>query len=270
MGGALIYKWIAAYTEGPTWFVMCNDGWNIDHRRWSKRCHLTRGDQTFKRKKNALILFKLLLPRLLWIFTIYVHFVIRCTFHLYMGKTNLGLHVQISFKGRCSFSPLPSPLFQSQVGHSLIRQVASPLSPKMNCIHRDVTSVSFCTGLSNKKAESYYYSWLHWLLGYLILLKDRHDELIYESINHFAQSWINLKVKGNQDSKKVERFSPPPGFKLSSPLNVYQKCKSSYFEGLVYLKWHLVWVRKKSISSLKVTVIEAGVNAGNRWDLDSD
>ena len=29
--------WIAAHTEGPTWFVlcnMCNDDWNIDHRRW--------------------------------------------------------------------------------------------------------------------------------------------------------------------------------------------------------------------------------------------
>ena len=50
----------------------------------------------------------------------------------------------LSSKGWCSFSPLPSPLFQSQVGHFLIRQVASLLSPKVNCMHRDVTTVSFC------------------------------------------------------------------------------------------------------------------------------
>ena len=48
MGGALIYKWIAAYTEGPTWFVMCDDGWNIDHWRWSERCLLTRGNHIKK------------------------------------------------------------------------------------------------------------------------------------------------------------------------------------------------------------------------------
>ena len=44
---------IAAHTEGPTWFVMCNmcnDDWNIDHRRWSKRCLLTSGDH---KKKNG-------------------------------------------------------------------------------------------------------------------------------------------------------------------------------------------------------------------------
>ena len=29
---------------------MCNDDWNIDHRRWTKRCLLTRGEQTFKKK----------------------------------------------------------------------------------------------------------------------------------------------------------------------------------------------------------------------------
>ena len=45
----------------------------------------------------------------------------------------------ISSKGRCSFFPLPFPLFQSQVGHSLMRQVAAPLSPKMNCMHCDIT-----------------------------------------------------------------------------------------------------------------------------------
>ena len=47
------------------------------------------------------------------------------------------LRVHILSEGRCSYSPLPSPLFQSQVGHSLIRRVASLLSPKMNCIHHD-------------------------------------------------------------------------------------------------------------------------------------
>ena len=57
-----------------------------------------------------------------------------------------GLYVHILSKGRCSFSPLPSPLFHSQVGHSLIRQLASLLSQKMNCLHCDVTSVSFCRG----------------------------------------------------------------------------------------------------------------------------
>ena len=31
---------ITAHTEGPAWFVMCkmcNDDWNTDHRRWSKK-----------------------------------------------------------------------------------------------------------------------------------------------------------------------------------------------------------------------------------------
>ena len=45
----------AAHTEGSTWFVMCNmcnDDWNIDHRRWSKRCLLTRGNQTLKKNNN--------------------------------------------------------------------------------------------------------------------------------------------------------------------------------------------------------------------------
>ena len=45
-----------------------------------------------------------------------------------------------------SYSPLPSPLYQSHVGHSLINQVASLLSPKMNCMHRDVTRQCICRG----------------------------------------------------------------------------------------------------------------------------
>ena len=43
---------VTAHTEGPAWFVMCNmcnDDWNIDHRRWSKRCLLTTGDQNLKK-----------------------------------------------------------------------------------------------------------------------------------------------------------------------------------------------------------------------------
>ena len=44
------------------------------------------------------------------------------------------------------FSPLASPLFQSQVGHSLMWEVGTHLSPKVNCRHYDVTSVSFCMG----------------------------------------------------------------------------------------------------------------------------
>ena len=44
---------IATHTEGQAWFVICNmckhDDRNIDHRRWSKRCLLTRGNQTFKK-----------------------------------------------------------------------------------------------------------------------------------------------------------------------------------------------------------------------------
>ena len=76
--------------------------------------------------------------------------------HLSMGKTNYALRVHISSEGWWSYSPFPSPLFQSQVGHFLIRQVASLLSPKLNCIHYDVTRQYVCRGLSSKKAESYY------------------------------------------------------------------------------------------------------------------
>ena len=31
---------------------MCNDNWNIDHRRWSEICLLTRGDHIKKKKKK--------------------------------------------------------------------------------------------------------------------------------------------------------------------------------------------------------------------------
>ena len=63
-----------------------------------------------------------------------------------------GLCVDISSKGQCSSSPLLSPLFQSQVGHSLMWKIASPLSFKLNCTHNDVTTASFCRGVRNKKA----------------------------------------------------------------------------------------------------------------------
>ena len=55
------------------------------------------------------------------------------------------MRVHILSKGPCFYS------------HSLIRQVASTLSPKMNCMHRDVTWCHFARGLSIKTAESYYY-----------------------------------------------------------------------------------------------------------------
>ena len=45
---------------------------------------------------------------------------------------------------------------QSQVGNSLIRQEASPLSPKVNYMHRDITRQCIGRGLSIKKAEWYY------------------------------------------------------------------------------------------------------------------
>ena len=76
-----------------------------------------------------------------------------CIFNL---SPKYALRVHISSEGRCSYPPFPSPLFQSQVGHSLIRQVASLLSPKLNCMHYDVTTQCFCRGLSIKKEESYY------------------------------------------------------------------------------------------------------------------
>ena len=43
---------------------------------------------------------------------------------------------------------LPSLFLSFSVtgGHSLIKQVATPLSLKMNCMHCDVTSMSFCRG----------------------------------------------------------------------------------------------------------------------------
>ena len=66
-----------------------------------------------------------------------------------------------SHQGIRQYSPLPFPLFQSQVGHSLIRQVASPLSPKLNCMHRDVTRQCIGRWLSIKKAESYYRTFLN-------------------------------------------------------------------------------------------------------------
>ena len=59
---------------------------------------------------------------------------------------------------RC-FSPLPSPLFQSQVEHSLMRQVASPLYPKWTACIVTSCRCHFARGLSNKKAESYYWWW---------------------------------------------------------------------------------------------------------------
>ena len=51
-----------------------------------------------------------------------------------------------------NYSPFPSPLFQSKVGHSLIRQVATLLSPKMNCMHYDVTRQ--CIGRGTKYLKS--------------------------------------------------------------------------------------------------------------------
>ena len=71
------------------------------------------------------------------------HSYIFCFAHIQMEgaaySTFYALGVHISSEGRCSYFPLPTFLFQSQVGHSLIRQVGSVLSPKMNCMHRDAT-----------------------------------------------------------------------------------------------------------------------------------
>ena len=68
----------------------------------------------------------------------------------------------VQFWGNIGISP--SLLYQSQVGHSLIRQVATLLSPKLNCMHCDVTRQLLAGGLSIKKAESYY-CWLHTFFG---------------------------------------------------------------------------------------------------------
>ena len=38
---------------------MCNDDWNIDHRRWSKRCLLTRGPNLKKMKQESLLFLKM-------------------------------------------------------------------------------------------------------------------------------------------------------------------------------------------------------------------
>ena len=86
-----------------------------------------------------------------------------------MGKTKYALCVHILSEGRCSYSPLPFSLFQSQVGHSLISHVASALSPKMNCMHRDIIIEYIGRGPSIKKAESYYClsTELHKLHGHL-------------------------------------------------------------------------------------------------------
>ena len=51
----------------------------------------------------------------------------------------LPSNVNILSEGWCRYSPFPFLLFQSQVGHSLIRKVTTLVSPKLNCKHRDVT-----------------------------------------------------------------------------------------------------------------------------------
>ena len=85
--------------------------------------------------------------------------------NLYLPVRLYALRVHILSKGQYSYSPFPSPLFQSQVGHSLIRQLPSPLSPKMNCMHYGVMRQCYCRGLSIKKAESYYLHFIYCLHG---------------------------------------------------------------------------------------------------------
>ena len=82
-------------------------------------------------------------------------------------------------------SPFPS-LSVTGRGHSLIRQVASPLSPKMNCMHRDVTRQCIFRGLSIKKAESYY--WCHeskWAHNN-ILTQNIFYYLPFSNISHYV------------------------------------------------------------------------------------
>ena len=80
---------------------------------------------------------------------------IRRTVCLSTGKTNYALHVHISSEGRCSYFHFPSFLFQSQVGHSLTRQVLSCPQNQTACIVTSLDSV-LAEGLSIKKAESSY------------------------------------------------------------------------------------------------------------------
>ena len=62
--------------------------------------------------------------------------------------------IRASALGRNILFPLSlHPLFQSQEGHSLIRQVASPLSPKMNCMHYDVTRQCISRGAKYSKSR---------------------------------------------------------------------------------------------------------------------
>ena len=70
------------------------------------------------------------------------------TLHLLFvyGQNEIKFARPYFVQGPMLFSPLPSPLFQSQVGHSLFKQVASPLYLKMNCMNGDVKSDSFCRG----------------------------------------------------------------------------------------------------------------------------
>ena len=51
-----------------------------------------------------------------------------------------------SYQGLMIFFPSPFPSLSVTGRDSLIRQVAFPLSPKLNCMHRDMTKVSFCRG----------------------------------------------------------------------------------------------------------------------------
>ena len=78
---------------------------------------------------------------------------ISCTFRLYMSKLNYDLHVHISSLGRCYLSPLPSFLFQSQVGHS--RPTLKPLSCPQKWTACIMTSQQchFIGGLSIKKQK---------------------------------------------------------------------------------------------------------------------
>ena len=49
-------------------------------------------------------------------------------------------------RGLMLIFPFPFPSCSVTGRHSLIRQLASPLSPNMNCTHYDVTTQCFCRG----------------------------------------------------------------------------------------------------------------------------
>ena len=68
-------------------------------------------------------------------------------------STNSAIWLCHFIRGPMLFFPSPSPLYRSQAWHSLIWYITTPLSPKVNCTHREVTTASSCMGAKYQKSR---------------------------------------------------------------------------------------------------------------------